>query len=151
MNGTTLKALRLALGLTQEEASNMIGAVSIRTWRYWEDEGRTIPGDVKIAIRELGIFKQNLITETINQIELMIKSHGLPEAISINYYSTLDTWMTQDGALPSQWKPHCMAMAAIAEKYDFVNLIAFDAVQYQTWLGKRLDSSAMRAQWATAN
>ena len=123
MNGTTLKALRLALGLTQEEASNMIGAVSMRTWRYWEDEGRTIPADVKIAIRELGIFKQKLIDETSHQIQLMADTHGKPESVAINYYGSLNDWMAQDGALPAQWKPHCMAMAAVAETYDFVNLI----------------------------
>ncbi|MDP3819209.1 MAG: DUF1870 family protein [Methylotenera sp.] len=148
MNGTTLKALRLALGFTQEEASNMIGAVSIRTWRYWEDEGRTIPLDVKVSMRELGRFKQKLIFETSAQIDLMIENHGQPEIINITYYATLDAWMTQAEALPIQWKPHGMAIATIAEKYTFVSLIAFDAVKYQAWLNNKSDNSSMRAQWA---
>lgn len=148
MNGTTLKALRLALGFTQKEASNMIGAVSMRTWRYWEDEGRTIPADVKVSIRELGKFKNKLIAETSAQVNLMIENHGMPESIAITYYPSLDSWMTQADAMPVQWKPHCMAMAMIAEKYVFVDLIAFDAVPYAAWLGGRLDNSAMRAQWA---
>ena len=118
MNGTTLKALRLALGFTQEEASNMIGAVSMRTWRYWEDEGRTIPADVKATMRELGRFKQKLINEISQKIDAM----GADET-AITYYSTLDAWMKQDCAMPIQWKPHCMAMGAIAEKYDYVNLV----------------------------
>lgn len=147
MNGTTLKALRLALGFTQEEASNMIGAVSMRTWRYWEDEGRTIPADVIASVRELIKFKQMLIENSVAQIEQMIDAMGDAE-IAITYYSTLDAWMTQDGAQPVQWKPHCMAMGTLAEKYSAIKLIAFDAVKYQEWLGSKKDSSAIRAQWA---
>lgn len=148
MNGTTLKALRLALGFTQEEAANMIGAVSMRTWRYWEDEGRTIPADVKANMRELIFFKKTLVDNAVLQIAQMIEAQGAPERVAITYYATLDAWMTQDGALPMQWKPHCMAMGAVAEHYDFVNLIAFDAIQYQAWLGAQSDNSALRAQWA---
>ena len=148
MNGITLKALRLALGFTQEEAANMIGAVSMRTWRYWEDEGRTIPADVKATIRELIAFKKTLVDNAVLQIADMIEAQGAPERVAITYYATLDAWMTQDGALPRQWKSHCMAMGAVAEHYDFVNLIAFDALKYQAWLGRKIDNSAMRAQWA---
>ena len=100
----------------------MIGAVSIRTWRYWEDEGRTIPADVKSTMRELIAFKKTLRDNAILQIEQTIKNQGMPERVAITYYATLDAWMTQDGALPMQWKPHCMAMGALAEHYEFVYL-----------------------------
>ena len=148
MNGTTLKALRLALGFTQQEAANMIGAVSMRTWRYWEDEGRTIPADVKATMRELIAFKKTLLDNAVLQVAQTIESQGVPERVAITYYATLDAWMTQDGALPMQWKPHCMAMGALAERYDFVSLIDFDALKYQAWLGRKTDNSALRAQWA---
>ena len=148
MNGTTLKALRLALGFTQEEAANMIGSVSMRTWRYWEDEGRTIPADVKATMRDLIAFKKTLVNNAILQIAQMIQAQGTPERVAITYYATLDAWMTQDDALPMHWKPHCMAMGALAEHYELVSLMAFDAIQYQAWLGRRSDNSASRAQWA---
>jgi transcriptional regulator with XRE-family HTH domain len=148
MNGTTLKALRLALGFTQEEAANMIGAVSIRTWRYWEDEGRTIPADVIVTVRDLISFKQMLINRVKSQIDELMLKHDQPERIAITYYATLDDWMTQDGAEPMQWKPHCMAMGALAEMFNFVTLISFDAVKYQEWLGNSLDDSATRSHWA---
>lgn len=151
MNGTTLKALRLALGFTQEEAARMIGAVSMRSWRYWEDEGRTIPQDVVLTVRELVNFKYKIIREVSNHLEAMIATHGEPEKIAITYYSSLETWMTQDDVNPTQWKPHCMAMATIAERFQIVNLIAFDATAYQQWLGLRLDNSALRAQWAATH
>ena len=125
MNGTTLKALRLALGFTQQESANMIGAVQLRTWQYWEDADRTIPSDVKATIRELITFKKTLVDNAIMQITQTIETHGLPEHEAITYYATLDTWMTQDGVLPMQWKPHCMAMGAVAEHYEFVNLVAW--------------------------
>jgi hypothetical protein len=41
-------------------------------------------------------------------------------------------------------------MASVAEGFNFVKLISFNAVNYQQWLGKRKDDSAMRSQWATS-
>lgn len=131
MNGTTLKALRLALGFTQEEASNMIGAVSMRTWRYWEDEGRKIPDDVIATIRDLIRFKRMIVQQSCQQLEKMVKPLGEPARVAITYYSSLDDWMTQVGAEPAQWKPHSMAMGAVAEQFEFVELVAFDSLTYQ--------------------
>lgn len=148
MNGTTLKALRLALGFTQEEAARMIGAVSMRSWRYWEDEGRTIPADVEATMRELGRFKLKLIEEASAQISQMTKKHGANDSIALTYYSTLEDWMTQDGARAIQWKPHRMAMGALAEKYETSELIEFKPVEYRQWLNGRRDDSSMLAQWA---
>lgn len=122
MNGTTLKALRHALGFTQEEAANMIGAVAIRTWRYWEDEGRTIPSDVKTTMRYLIAFKKTLVDNAVLQINSSMATQIGQSSVPITYYSTLDAWMMRDGALSMQWKPHCMAMAALAEKFEMVDL-----------------------------
>ena len=148
MNGTTLKALRLALGFTQQESANIIGKVQLRTWQYWEDSGRVIPADVILLIFELFRFKNKLILEVSMQIHELINEHGRPESVNLTYYTHLESWMTQEDAIPTQWRPHGMAMGELAGQFGFVRLIAFDAVSYQAWLSNRRDNSAMRAQWA---
>ncbi len=148
MNGTTLKALRMALGYTQQEAADMIGAVQLRTWRYWEDENRRIPDDVQATVRELVAWKWKIVNEASAQIERLVAAHGEPESVALTYYSNLDDWMTQESAEPIQWRAHQMAMAALAEQFPFVCLVQFKPVEYQAWLAGRRDDSATRAAWA---
>ena len=61
MNGTTLKALRLALGYTQPEAASMIGGVALRTWKYWEAGNIPVPLDVENKMYELFDYKREVI------------------------------------------------------------------------------------------
>ena len=148
MNGTTLKALRLSLGFSQAEACELIGQVKLRTWQYWEDENRKIPKDVIHVVRSLVKFKSLLISEASDQIDAVVKQLGEPEALHLTYYSNIEAWMTQVDAIGIEWRPHCMSMGALAEKYKFVKLIKFDPIAYQLWLGKKLDSPSSRSEWA---
>lgn len=40
-----IKAARLAAGLIQLQAANLVGAASFQTWNYWESGKRSIPAD----------------------------------------------------------------------------------------------------------
>lgn len=40
-----IKAARLAAGLTQLQAANLVGSASFQTWNYWESGKRSIPAD----------------------------------------------------------------------------------------------------------
>lgn len=147
MNGITLQALRSLLFFSVPEAARMIAGVQERTWRYWESERGAVPDDVRGTIMHLVKFRNRLTEESRAQIKQIISAHGLPDDIRLTYYSTLDDWMTQDGADPIFWRPHCSAMAEIALD-PTIMLIKFDAIEYRRWLGDRSDDSAMRDQWA---
>lgn len=147
MNGITLQALRGLLFFSVPEAARMIASVQERTWRYWESDRGAVPDDVSAAIRHLIKFRDRLINESIAQIDLIVAEHGAPESIALTYYATLDDWMTQEGADPIFWRPHCAAMAQLAINPAVV-LVRFDAVEYRNWLGDRQDDSAMRGMWA---
>lgn len=40
-----VKASRLAAGLTQLQAANLVGSASFQAWNYWESGRRTVPLD----------------------------------------------------------------------------------------------------------
>ena len=147
MNGITLQALRSLLFLSVPEAARMIGNCQERTWRYWEADRGAAPDDVSYTIRRLSDFRTKLIAQTSAQISLMKSDHGEPDSIRLTYYSTLDDWMTQYGADPVYWRPHCAAMAEIALDKN-VQLIKFDSAAYSKWLAGRNDNQAMRGEWA---
>lgn len=127
MNGTTLRALRAGLGYTQQEAAQLIGAVLLRTWQYWESGDRTIPADVEAAVRELVRWKLAAIAAGTAQIEQMLAAYDdPPESLIMPYHTNLDSWMMQLDAQPTHWRPHTMALAALAERYPFIRLVAFD-------------------------
>jgi transcriptional regulator with XRE-family HTH domain len=113
MNGTTLKALRLALGYTQPESASMIGGVALRTWKYWEAGDNPVPIDVENKMYELFDYKQDVI-----------KSHSK----SIRYYQAaglpyrLRSELLQLDKI--KCKPYCMAMGELAGMFKCIILEA---------------------------
>ena len=124
MNGTTLRALRMALGYTQQEAALLIGDVQLRTWQYWEDGGRETPADVVETVRALCAWKAQTVQAAMQQIADMAVEHT-PDSVNLTYYTNESDWLTQDGAESLLWRPHCMAMAEIAASSSAVGLIKF--------------------------
>lgn len=146
MNGQTLQALRGFLFFSVPEAARIIAQVQERTWRYWEAGRGNIPADVEQKIKSLIAFRQ-LLTERISvQIQFLESMHGSREDVRLTYYENLDDWMTQEGAEPICWRPHCAAMAHAASLG--ARLITFDPVAYKQWLGGRTDDNAARGEWA---
>lgn len=149
MNGTTLRALRMALGYTQQEAAILIGGVQLRSWQHWEESGKDIPDDVSEMVRWLCDWKAKAVNTALQQIEELASKQGQqPESIHLTYYTNENDWMTQDGAESMLWRPHCMAMAEIAAQSELVRLIKFRPVEYRAWLGNRTDDSSARSAWA---
>jgi len=149
MNGTTLQALRLSLGYTPQEAAYMVAAVPLATWKNWESNAQPIPDEIENTLRNLVSYKRQLIEEARGQLLHICNVQGMPESISLTYYGTETDWLTQQDATAVQWKPHCMAMAALAEEFPVIELVLFDNNAYQSWLDGRLDSQLMRDQWAS--
>ena len=139
MNGTTLKALRTLLFFTPPEAADLIGGVTERSWRYWENNGRPVPDDVAEKMTGLAMWRK----ETI---DLNLKWLGKSNTTNLVYYE-LDDWM--EYGKPSLFhKPMCSALAELAAHHGAV-LIPFDSEAYLDWLGREFDSDDMRHKWGS--
>ncbi|MDO8729446.1 MAG: DUF1870 family protein [bacterium] len=152
MNGSTLKALRSLLFFTQEEASILIGGVSLRSWQYWEVDKRTIPQDVIDRVTSLILWRKKAI-ETVElalgDMLAHIPADQPVEPLTIIVYGSVEDWMTLPDREPVMWKPHCSAVANLCASFA-ARSIVFDAPAYARWLGKRKDNETMRGQWAAS-
>ena len=139
MNGQTLQALRGFLFFTAPEAARMIGAVQERSWRRWEADGAPVPNDVQATLRDLIEARELMLKHANAEIE----GAGENEVV-LTYYTNLDDWL----AAPIMWRVHCSAMAELASLGKNIKLVAFDSVNYKSWLGENEDLQENRAAWA---
>ena len=97
MNGATLKAARSLLQFSQDEAANLIGDVSTKSWNYWECGDRTIPKDVIHKIHFLMDWRSRAIKTALDQIKLMreaLPPKAKDAPVALVWYSSIDDWIT---------------------------------------------------------
>ena len=157
MTPTTLQALRRLLFFTLQEAASLLAASSERPqgvsepqWRQWEDGGQPIPADLALRITELVDWRSTALAATADTIRQQIKDKGVPEAVFIIWYESLDDWTSLPNRDPLMWRLQQAVCAALAAMFSTIRLVSFDAAAYAAWLEDREDSESMRAQWASS-
>jgi len=143
----TLQALRRLLFFSVPEAAALIGGVTERSWRLWEDGGRPVPEDVADTILALIAWRAQAIATASAALTDLQARHGPASGAALVWYARLDDWATLPGREPAQWRPHCSACAEMVARHG-ARLVEFDGPVYAAWLGKRKDSEAMRGAWA---
>lgn len=158
MTPTTLVALRRLLFFTPQEAALFVAAsterpegVSDQQWQQWEDGGQPIPADLARRVTELVDWRSTALAATADTIRQQIKDKGVPEAVFIIWYESLDDWKSLPNREPLMWRLQQAVCAALAGMFSTVRLVAFDATAYAEWLAGRDDSESLRAQWASAS
>lgn len=125
MTPATLQALRRLLFFSTDEAAELIGGVSVRSWHYWERGGRPIPQDVADTIRELVAWRQRAIDATLAQLDELRTLHGEPQTITLTWYPTREAWLARDdGEPPIYWRPHCSVVASVAAMDERVTIVS---------------------------
>ncbi|HJV73154.1 MAG TPA: DUF1870 family protein [Noviherbaspirillum sp.] len=152
MTPTTLQALRRLLFFTQPEAAALIGGVTERSWKYWEQGARSIPADVIERIGQLVAWRQNAIqTASATIAEHLASAPSGVEIVppALIWYASIEDWMTLPDREPVMWRPQCSVIAELCALHGAV-AVPFDAPAYAAWLGKQPDSESMRSQWAAS-
>ena len=157
MTPTTLQALRRLLFYTPQEAALFVAAsperpqgVSNQQWQQWEDGVQPVPADLAQKITELVDWRSTALAATADTIRQQIKDKGVPEAVFIIWYESLDDWKSLPNRDPAMWRLQQTVCAALAGMFSTVCLISFDAAAYAAWLADREDTESMRAQWASS-
>ena len=157
MTPTTLQALRRLLFYTPQEAALFVAAsperpqgVSDQQWQQWEDGVQPVPADLAQKITELVDWRSTALAATADTIRQQIKDKGVPEAVFIIWYESLDDWKSLPNRDPAMWRLQQTVCAALAGMFSTVCLISFDAAAYAVWLADREDTESMRAQWASS-
>ena len=157
MTPTTLQALRRLLFFTPQEAASLVAAdaehpqgVSEPQWQQWEDGAQAIPADLARRITELADWRSTALAATADTIRQQIKDKGVPEAVFIIWYESLDDWKSLPNRDPLMWRLQQAVCAALVAMFSTVRLVAFDAAAYAAWLADREDAESMRAQWASS-
>lgn len=149
MNSTTLQALRRLLFFTTPEAAALVGGVSERSWRMWEDGTRTIKPDVIDRMQSL-LQWRNLALSAARSLyddqKTLIPESEKLELVLV-WYDTIEDWMTLQGREPQVWRPHCSVIAQLCAEYGAV-AVKFNGPAYSRWLSNRADSEQMRGEWA---
>lgn len=148
MTPITLQALRRLLFFTQPEAATLIGQVTERSWRFWEDGQRTIPVDVIERIQQLVSWRMTALQTASDAItDGMANAPENTEPPRLIWYNTVEDWMTMPDREPVLWRPHCSVIAELCARHHAI-AVPFNAPNYSRWLAGRKDSEAMRGQWA---
>ena len=157
MTPTTLQALRRLLFFTPQEAALMVAAnsespqgVSEQQWQQWEDGGQPIPAGLASRITELVDWRSTVLAATADAIRQQIKDKGVPEAVFIIWYESLDDWKSLPNREPLMWRLQQAVCAALAGMFSTVRLVPFDAAAYAAWRTGRDDAESMREQWASS-
>ena len=157
MTPTTLQALRRLLFLSPQEAALFVAAsseqpqgVSDRQWQQWENGEQPVPADLARKITELVDWRSTALAATADTIRQQIKDKGIPEAVFIIWYESLDDWKSLPNRDPLMWRLQQAVCAALAGMFSTVCLVPFNAAAYTAWLAGRDDSESMRAQWASS-
>lgn len=140
MTPATLQALRRLLFFSVPEAAIMIGDVTERSWRFWEDGKRPIPADVIERIRLLLDWRRRAAQTALDVI-------GNHRPAALVWYQSLDDWMTLPDREPVFWRPHCSVVAEMCATVDAI-AVPFSVPNYRAWLGERGDAEAVRGAWA---
>ena len=145
----TFKLTRESLWLSQSEAADWLG-VSKRTLQEWESGGEPVPPKRREQLDALAATFWGLVG---NVTSMAIESKAEVVALLI-YTNDRDYIEAVDRLeqLPTA-KMHRMLVLEVAQSLEqegvTASLVAFNHVAYADWLGRRRDSSAMRAQWAS--
>lgn len=158
MTPTTLQALRRLLFFSRQEAALLVAAsaecpqgVSDQQWQRWENGEQPIPVDLARKITELVDWRATALAATADAIRQQIKDKGgIPEAVFIIWYDSLDDWKSLPNRDPLMWRIQQAVCAALAGMFSTVCLVRFDAAAYAAWLTGRDDTESMRAQWASS-
>mgnify|MGYP001568647330 CR=1 FL=1 len=144
MTPTTLRALRQHLFFSVDDAAELIGEVSPRSWQYWESGGRPIPQDVKDKIEAMCAWRDTSIRAAKNVLH---GASGDPDGIALVWYSSPSDWASLPGRDALMWRPHCSVIAELCASFGAV-AVPFDPGAYLIWLGGRTDREDLRSTWA---
>lgn len=155
MTPSTLQALRRLLFFSRPEAAVMIGAsiarprgVSDRAWRMFEAGELPVPDDIAARIGEMVRWREAALAAAESQIAALRRMPaGAAAAIALCWYDSLDDWATLPGREPIQFRPQQSVLAELAARHG-ARMVKFDAPDYARWLGRRMDTEAMRGAWA---
>ena len=157
MTPTTLQALRRLLFYTPQEAGLFVAAshehpqgVSAEQWLQWENGDHPVPAELAHRITELVDWRSTALAATADTIRQQIKDKGIPEAVFIIWYESLDDWKSLPNRDPVMWRLQQTVCAALAGMFSTVCLVPFYAAAYAAWLSDREDTGSMRAQWASS-
>jgi hypothetical protein len=138
MTPATLQALRRLLFYSVPEAATLIGSVTERSWRFWEEDQRTIPPDVIERIGQLVAWREQELASTRHTFQ----AHP---NVPLLWYVSAEDWLTLPGRELILWRPYCSVIAQLCAEGAIV--MAFNALSYAEWLNGRKDSDALRSQW----
>lgn len=157
MTPTTVQALRRLLFLSLQDAAQLLAigpdhpqGVPLQQWQQWEDGKQPIPAELAQRITELVDWRSTALAATADTIRQQIKDKGIPEAVFIIWYETLNDWKSLANRDPLMWRLQQSVCAALAGMFATVRLVRFDATSYAAWLADRDDSESLRAQWASS-
>lgn len=115
MTPATLQALRRLLFFSVDEAADLIGHVSPRSWQYWERGERTIPQDVADTLRFLVEWRAKAIETVESVTREQSRKRPIIEITSM-WYATPEEWLAT-GRPEIYWRPQQSATAALIAKY----------------------------------
>lgn len=148
MRGTSLKAIRTMLMLTPAEAAGLLSKHSVEQWIEVEESNSEVDHEVSLRISLLTTRYQEWIDAGSNFFKLQ-NARNIEDWHIIHYYSTLDDYLTSDGANPEFYKVRCAVEAHLTAVFGLV-LVPFNISSYQQWLANREDSDVMRKAWAVS-
>lgn len=146
MTPTHLQALRRLFFLSTTEAAQIVGGVSERAWRHWEDGRRAVPADIEGTMLALAKWRAAAIKSASDAIAKAPAAAHASGPVLV-WYCTLNDWITLPGREALHWRPHCSVVAHIAATFNG-HIKLFDSPAYARWLGGRADGEMMRARWA---
>lgn len=148
MNAATLQAIRRYLFFSRGEAAALVGDVSDRAWRYWEEGDRPVPDSVQERLYTLVEWRKTTIDAESEPILKWVNAgRGMDKVPVLIWYNTLEDWLGLAGRDSLLWRPQCSIVAELCSKYA-VPAISFESSVFYGWLGARPDSELMRKKWA---
>lgn len=153
MNGSTLRTVREALGLSVPWFAGFC-AVQERTVRHWESGRNTVPIAVAAAVREFEKASADLVTQIVDQVRDIIAEHGLPtKALPVMRYANdedLNRYQPNMAGLPATFHAAAIARARWAlEGTVEIEARMLDAGAYEAWKRStnQQDSPRLRMQF----
>lgn len=90
MNNLELKALRKLFMLDVKEAAKHVGAVSVRTWQYWESGRSPVPQDVHDKMHYNNGLRTHLYEAALSEA---IAANDEGEVMGLCIYETYEEWV----------------------------------------------------------
>lgn len=143
-----LQALIDYTGLSNQEAASIVGISHESLSRKLAGKPRyDVREDELIALTAVANWQDAQVKAILSRIAQLTAQHGeAPEEICMVQYRRSDDMLDPSGPPASAQR---MIVARLArEAGECVVPVSFDPVDYHGWRGARIDTHALRAEWA---